>query len=96
MRAAKIDGNQAEIVAALKDVGASVQSLASIGKGCPDLLVGFQGGNFLMEIKDGELSRSRQALTGLQVIWHRSWCGRVYVVENVAQALKILGIYDKS
>lgn len=95
MRAAKIDANQNEIVSALRNVGASVQSLATIGKGCPDLLVGFNNNNFLMEIKDGELSRSRQALTGLQVIWHKSWCGQIHVVANVEQALEILGIYDK-
>ncbi|HJP47915.1 hypothetical protein [Acinetobacter venetianus] len=44
-RAAKIDANQTEIVKALRKFGASVQSLASTGKGCPDLLVGFRGMN---------------------------------------------------
>ena len=50
-RAAKIDANQTEIVKALRQVGASVQSLASTGKGCPDLLVGFRGVNWLLEVK---------------------------------------------
>ena len=39
-RAARTDANQAEIVAALRGVGASVQPLHAVGQGCPDLLVG--------------------------------------------------------
>ena len=62
-RAAKIDANQTEIVKALRQVGASVQSLASTGKGCPDLLVGFRGVNWLLEIKDGQKVKSARKLT---------------------------------
>lgn len=89
-RAAKIDANQVEIVKALRQVGASVQSLAATGKGCPDLLVGFRGVNFLMEVKDGEKVKSKRKLTPDQVEWHDSWRGRVYVVEGVDQALDIV------
>ena len=42
---AKIDDNQPEIVKALREIGCSVQSLASVGGGCADLLVGYQGIN---------------------------------------------------
>lgn len=42
-RAAKVDDNQGEIVAALQRAGCSVQSLAGVGRGFPDLAVGFQG-----------------------------------------------------
>ena len=42
-RAARIDRNQPEIVKALRQVGAHVTSLAAVGDGVPDLLVGFQG-----------------------------------------------------
>lgn len=89
-RAAKIDANQVEIVKALRSVGASVQSLASTGKGCPDLLVGFRGVNYLLEVKDGEKVKSKRKLTPDQVEWHDSWRGRVYVVENVEQALGVV------
>ena len=51
-RAAKVDDNQAEIVATLRYVGCSVTSLASIGRGCPDIVVGYNGVNYLLEIKD--------------------------------------------
>ena len=52
-RAAKIDANQPEIVAALEAVGASVVSTAGLGNGFPDIVVGFRGINYLIEIKDG-------------------------------------------
>jgi Holliday junction resolvase len=89
-RAAKIDANQTEIVKALRQVGASVQSLASTGKGCPDLLVGFRGVNWLLEIKDGQKVKSARKLTPDQVEWHESWRGRVYIVESVDQAISLL------
>ncbi len=89
-RAAKIDANQTEIVKALHQVGASVQSLASTGKGCPDLLVGFRGVNWLLEIKDGQKVKSARRLTPDQIEWHESWRGRVYIVESVDQAISLL------
>lgn len=42
-RAPRTDANQAEIVAALRTRGALVQSLAGVGAGVPDLLVGWRG-----------------------------------------------------
>lgn len=89
-RAAKVDANQTEIVKALRQVGASVQSLASTGKGCPDLLVGFRGVNWLLEIKDGQKVKSARKLTDDQVVWHQTWRGKVYIVESVDQALNLL------
>jgi hypothetical protein len=90
-RAAKVDANQTEIVKALRQVGASVQSLASTGKGVPDLLVGFRGKNLLLEVKDGGKVKSARKLTPDQVAWHQDWRGHVAVVESVEQAIKILG-----
>ena len=54
-RAAQVDGNHAEIVTALRSVaGVSVCSLAGLGDGVPDLLVGARGLSYLCEVKDGE------------------------------------------
>jgi len=89
--AARTDKNHAEVVAALRKVGASVQSLASIGKGCPDLLVGYHGILYLMEVKDGTNVPSKQLLTDDQKKWHEAWTGSpVYVVRSIDQALRIL------
>lgn len=89
---AKVDGNQAEIVKALRGVGCSVQHLHTVGKGCPDILVGRDGMNILMEIKDGSLPPSRRALTDDEAEWHDAWRGSVCVVKSVEDALTAIGI----
>lgn len=89
-RAAKVDRNQAEIVAALRAAGASVQSLAAIGEGCPDLLVGYRGKNMLMEVKDGLKPPSARLLKPDQVVWHISWRGHAQVVNSVDEAMAML------
>ncbi len=89
-RAAKVDANQAEIVSACRDFGASVACLHTVGKGVPDLLIGIDGINLLFEVKDGGKPISQRRLTIDQVSWHANWCGTVYVVESVERALEIL------
>jgi hypothetical protein len=86
-RAAKVDANQTEIVKALRQIGAVVQSLAAVGNGCPDLLVGYRNRLFLLELKDGNKPPSAQALTPHQVEWHRTWQGHVVVVNSVESAI---------
>ena len=85
MRAAKIDRNQPEIVKALRDAGASVQILSTVGKGCPDLLVGYNEVNHLLEIKyeDGKLTPDQR-------VWHAQWNGRVNIVRTAEQAVKLV------
>jgi len=87
-QAARVDANQPEIVAALRRAGATVQILSAVGKGCPDLLVGYGGKNILMEVKDGSKKPSARKLTKDEAIWHDSWGGTVCIVESVADALK--------
>lgn len=91
-RAAKVDANQSDIVKALRAVGATVQVLSDVGKGCPDLLVGRAGKNYLLEIKDGDKFKSKRKLTPDQVEWHQEWCGQVAVVECVDDALVAVGL----
>lgn len=83
----KVDDNQSKIVEALRSVGATVQILSGVGRGCPDLLVGIFRRNWLMEIKDGDKPRSAQALTAEEAIWHSEWKGQVAIVRNVDEAL---------
>ena len=93
MRAAKIDANQVEIVKALRQAGATVQSLASVGKGVPDLLVGFSSKTALLEIKDGAKVKSAQKLTPDQVGWHANWRGgTLATVDSVDAALRVLKV----
>ncbi len=90
--AAKIDANQEKIVRLLRACGCSVQSLASVGSGCPDLLVGRQGVNWLLEVKDGSRKPSEQRLTPLQALWHEAWRGQVGTVVSREHALRLLGL----
>ena len=86
-RARKIDRNQTEVVEALREIGASVQILSAVGKGCPDLLCGYRGSNYLLEVKDGKLPPSGRRLTPDQKEWHAKWHGQVVVVDDWSMAV---------
>lgn len=91
-RRGRVDGNHKEIVKALRDVGASVQSLADLGKGVPDILVGFRGDNYIMEIKDWRQPPSKRRLTPDEKKWHQLWAGPVCIVETPGEALAVIGV----
>lgn len=86
----KIDDNQTQIVKHLRAVGASVQSIASVGRGAPDLLVGYRGKNYLFEVK-APGSPSKQKLTADELKWQRNWGGECYIIDKSEQALKVIG-----
>lgn len=85
-RAARVDANHAAIVAMLRQVGATVQDLAKVGQGCPDILVGFRGRNYLMEIK---VNKGKP--TPAQDAWHLTWQGQVVIVRTADEALHVIG-----
>ena len=76
----RTDENQTAIIDALRDEGASVQSLAACGAGCPDLVVGLAGQSFLVEVKNGLKVPSRRMLTDDQETWIKRWNGSAVVV----------------
>lgn len=80
------DKNHYNVVGALKSVGATVQDLAHVGHGCPDILVGYNGSNFLLEIKGPQ-----RGLNALQTSWHTSWKGQIIVVRNAEEAIAAIG-----
>ena len=92
MRAAAVDANQSDIVDAYRKAGATVTVLSRVGMGCPDLLVGHRGVNYLVEVKDGDKPPSAQKLTPFQVDWHRDWRGQVSVVNSIDAALGVIGV----
>lgn len=90
-RAARVDANHREVVRALESTGCYVQSLAAVGCGVPDILVGRAGVMVLMEIKDGRKAPSDRRLTADQVRWHAEWRGPpVCVVLSVDDALRAI------
>ncbi len=84
-RIRKVDANQGEIVEALRAAGCSVEILSDVGRGVPDLLVGKNGLNFLMEVKNGDAS-----LTNDERNWMFNWEGQKATVRTPEEALKVL------
>ncbi len=91
-RAAKVDRNHAEIVAAFRMFGCTVQSLAAVGAGVPDLLVGWRMKNFLVEVKDGTKTKSQRKLTPAQIAFHSTWLGQIFIVECAEDVRKIMDV----
>ena len=87
MRAKRVDVNQKDIVNALKMFGATVVDLSSVGKGCPDLLMGFNNKTYLIEVKRD----SKAKFTPQQLQFNELWRGGLVVrVETVQDALALL------
>lgn len=84
-RAAKVDGNQSEIVKALRTAGCSVLVLSRVGQGCPDLLVARDGRNVLLEVK-----RRGKQLNDEQREFVRGWHGEMHRVETAVEAVGIM------
>lgn len=84
----RLDATQRAIVAALRRVGCTVQSLASVGGGCPDLLVGAYGRTILMECKS-----PKSKPNAFQQSWFRRWRGGdLSVVFDAETALAAVGV----
>ena len=81
----RADSNQNEIVKGLEKVGAKVKRLTMVGYGAPDIVAGFRGRNYLMEIKSkhGKLSNDQR-------MWHATWNGQVAVVRDLDEAIKVI------
>lgn len=87
--AARVDRNQKDIIDALEKVGATVETIRSVHGGCPDLLVGFQGRNYLIEVKvpiEGRLSE-------IQMVWRDNWAGgKPFVIKTVDDVIMWAGL----
>lgn len=83
----RLDGNHTQVVDALTKAGIKVQSLASIGGGCPDLLCGWRGVNVVLELKDEEKPLSAQSLTAMERNWHAAWPGQVSIANSPEGAI---------
>lgn len=90
MRAKRTDANQTAIVQALRKVGCSVTITSMVGDGFPDIVVGVNGKNFLLEIKDKDQPPSKRVLTPEEKKFHEKWGGHVETVYSVDDALNIV------
>lgn len=89
-RAARKDTNQSEIENALKKIGATYMDTSSVGRGFPDLVVGFRGRNYLIEVKDGEKCPSQRRLTKAQLKFHSYWQSDIFVIKDISELLSVL------
>lgn len=83
-RAAKRDANEAGIIEVLRSLDYSVQQLDD--PGVPDLLVGKDQVNYLIEIKT-----ENGKLTASQIEWINNWNGSVAVCNSIEQVMIVLG-----
>jgi Holliday junction resolvase len=89
MEGKRTDANQKQIVSELRDIGCSVFVLSSVGKGCPDILVGYRGKNYLFEIK----LTHKHKLTAAESDFRDNWRGDVTIITSFEEALEYLDIY---
>jgi hypothetical protein len=89
----RIDANHNAIVDGLRAVGAEAQSLASIGRGCVDVLVAYRGSWYVAEIKDGSKPPSKQVLTPDEKKWHKKFSAKapVHIWRSLDDALRTIG-----
>jgi len=87
--AAKVDNNQAEIVEALRAVGASVVVLSRVGQGVADLACGYRGFTYFLEVKSdgGELTPAERRFM-------EQWRGQYAIVRSVDEALRVIGAIE--
>lgn len=88
MRHGRRDTTHRAIKEALVSVGATVFDTADVGGGFPDLVVGYKGSTYLMEVKGprGRLGASQDAFRDR---WRG---GPLIVVRTRGEALQALGI----
>lgn len=78
-RGRRVDANHEVIVEAFRRCGWSVQSLAEIGNGCPDLLVARNWQTLVVEVKG-----PKGQITMDQMTWAANWKGSMRLVRTVA------------
>jgi len=73
-----VDTNQTEIVNTLRQLGCSVAVTSAVGKGFPDLVVGYAGRTLLVEVKAGK----HWHYTADQLAFKSTWNGNYFTVQT--------------
>jgi len=83
----KRDGNQKEIERVLRQLNIPYKDTSKVGGGFSDMVVGYKGINYLLELKVG-----KNKLQQNQIDFHDIWKGKIDVVRNIDEVLELLGI----
>lgn len=94
-RAASVDANQPDIVAAFRRLGCSVQPLHNVGQGVLDLMVGYRGRSHVVEVKDGSKPPSKRRLTPDQQDWLDNWRGDKHIVESTDHVIALVTLWNQ-
>jgi len=86
----KRDGNHKQLVDQLLGVGYSVLDTADLGHGAPDLVIGANGLNLLLEIKNPDQPPSKRKLTPGEQDFRSNWRGQYDVVETLDDVIRVV------
>lgn len=87
----RVDENQKTIVHTFIALGASVLNLSTVGRGCPDLLIGYRGKSVLVEIKRDP----KASFTDPQIKFMQEWKGgTVSRIDSVDAAIRLIKMLD--
>jgi len=87
----RVDENQKTITHTFIALGASVLNLSTVGRGCPDLLVGYRGNSVLVEVKKD----AKATFTEPQVKFMQEWRGgAVSRIDSVDAAIRLIKMLD--
>lgn len=88
--ARRVDANQADVVKALRKIGATVTHIHPLGHGVPDLLVSFRNSWYVMEIKDGSKPPSARELTPDERAWIAEQKALVAIINSPEEAVRFI------
>jgi hypothetical protein len=87
----RVDENQKSLIHTFIACGASVLNLSTVGRGCPDLLIGYRGKTVLVEIKRD----SKAKYTEPQIKFMQEWRGgAVSRIDSVDAAIRLIKLLD--
>ncbi len=86
----KADDNQVKVAEAFRRLRWSYKHTHTIGKGFPDGIAGYNGVNYLIEIKDGSKVKSQRKLTEDEQKFHDEWKGQVVIIESVDDVIRFV------
>lgn len=89
-RGSRPDLNHEEIRDGLKQIIGKqcVRDTKDIGGGFPDLVIGFRGQNYFLEVKSDENAK----LTPAETAFHMTWEGQIDIVYSLDDAMKVIGL----
>lgn len=90
-RAAKIDSNQNKVVGMLRKIpGVSVAITSQLGNGFVDIVVGYKGINYMIELKDGDKVASKRKLTVDEIEFSDKWKGQYNVCKDFDEVFNLI------